>query len=318
MKQFNRGCCQSQHYSSENFPFSHFLLRFILLPMTTDSFKQIKLILWVILFLNLAVAVAKVLAGFIIKSVSMVADGFHSLADGSSNVIGLVGINIASQPPDKGHPYGHKKYETFSAVGIAILLFITCVEVFRQAITKFVHPSPPKVAPFAFAVLIVTLTINISVSFYELRRGRQLKSDILIADSYHTRSDILVTLSVIGSLIAVKIGLPQADPVIALAIAVAIGKAGIDIIRSTSKVLVDESVIEEEKIRNIVESIPNVSSCHSIRSRGRKDSIHVDLHVEVKKEMTTEESHAVADKVEREVKEEVEGISDVIIHIEPV
>lgn len=283
-----------------------------------DTFKKIKDILWVILFLNLAVALAKVAAGFLIRSVSMVADGFHSLADSSSNVIGLIGINIASQPADKGHPYGHKKYETFSAVGIALLLFITCVEVLRQSITKFIHPSPPRVEPFAFLVLLITLTVNISVSFYELRRGKQLKSDILVADSYHTRSDILVTLSVIGSLLAARIGYPQADPVIALFIAAVIGKAGINIIRSTSKVLVDESVVEEERIRRIVEMVPGVTSCHKIRSRGRTDNIHLDLHVQVKKDLTTEESHSIAHRVEEKVKSEVAGLSDVLVHVEPV
>ncbi|HEY0196677.1 MAG TPA: cation diffusion facilitator family transporter, partial [Methanobacterium sp.] len=87
-----------------------------------------------VLFLNFAVALAKIIYGYWTNSLSIISDGFHSLFDGASNVIGIIGITIASRPPDKMHTYGHEKFETFASLGIAFLLFITCFEILQSAI----------------------------------------------------------------------------------------------------------------------------------------------------------------------------------------
>jgi len=93
--------------------------------MNTNNYKKVKQVLWVILFANFAVALLKIIIGAMIKSSSMTADGFHSLSDGSSNIVGLIGIGLASKPIDKDHPYGHKKFEVLSGLFIAgMLLFI--------------------------------------------------------------------------------------------------------------------------------------------------------------------------------------------------
>src|SRR3989304_9676068 len=104
-----------------------------------ERYLKIRRVLIYILFLNWGVAAAKLFYGWVTRSASMTADGFHSFSDGSSNIIGLIGIWIASRPTDENHPYGHKKFETLTSVGISVLLFLVCFNVVREGIFRFFH-----------------------------------------------------------------------------------------------------------------------------------------------------------------------------------
>ena len=115
-------------------------------------------ILAVVLVLNLAVAAAKLAVGWMIDSISMLADGFHSLTDSASNVVGLVGISLAARPPDEDHPYGHRKLETLSALFIGGLLAMTAWEVLQSCFERLRTGSVPEVTAASFAVMGVTYT----------------------------------------------------------------------------------------------------------------------------------------------------------------
>jgi cation diffusion facilitator family transporter len=281
------------------------------------NLKKIKSILLYILALNWGVALAKIAVGFWLGIISMVADGFHSLTDGASNIIGLVGITAASKPVDSDHPYGHKKIESFTALLIAALLVLVCYEILKEAIKRIATPITPTVNWSAFAVMIVTISINIFVFTYEARKGKQLKSDILISDSLHTRSDVLVSSLVILSLISVKLGLPFLDPVFSLLIIVFIFASALRIIQHIFGILVDKAVLNKQQVKAIVFSHPEVKSCHKIRSRGREDDIKVDLHISVDPGMSVEKSHNLSHMLQEEIKKQLPGVHDVIIHIEP-
>lgn len=283
-----------------------------------DYSSQVRKLLLCILVANLVVAAAKGAYGWLIGSVSIMADGYHSLFDGASNVIGLVGIWIAAHPPDQHHPYGHSKYETFATVGIAALLLVTGIHIFMDALEGLRNTRVPQVSATSFIVMSVTLACNIIITTYELKRGKELGSDFLIADAKHTLSDVYVTISVILGLIAVKMGYPKADPLIALFIAAMIGKLGYEILRETSDVLCDRSRLDEVHICAEVMKIPGIEECHNIRSRGRANDVHVDLHILVNHCMTIYDAHAVADQVEERLKEVFKEITDVVVHIEPV
>ncbi len=196
-------------------------------------YLKIRRVLIYVLFLNWVVAAAKLFCGWLIHSASMTADGFHSFSDGSSNIIGLIGIWIASRPIDESHPYGHKKFETLSSVGISILLFLVCFNVVREGILRFLHPVVPLVNVSSFLVMGITLAINIAVMIYENRRGFVLNSDILISDALHTRADILTSSSVIVTLIGIKLGYPILDPVASLVISGFIAYAAVDILKES-------------------------------------------------------------------------------------
>jgi cation diffusion facilitator family transporter len=283
-----------------------------------QRYRKIRWILICVLFLNWGVAAAKLLYGWLTRSASMTADGFHSFSDGSSNIIGLIGIWIASRPIDETHPYGHKKYETLASIGISILLFLVCLNVVREAILRLLHPVIPQVSVGSFFVMGVTLAINIVVMVYENRAGIALKSDILISDALHTRADILTSSSVIITLIGVRLGALVLDPIASLLIAGFIAYAGVEILKEGSRVLSDGVAIPIEAIEKIVLAIRGVKECHQIRSRGRGDDIHIDLHVLVDPEMDVHRAHHLSYAIENKIKRDFRGVTDVVVHMEPL
>jgi cation diffusion facilitator family transporter len=266
---------------------------------------------------NLLIAVAKIIYGYMTASLSMAADGFHSLFDGTSNVVALIGIWAASHPPDDTHHYGHRKFETFASVGIAILLFITCYNILRSGVTRLSDPTPPEVTPISFLIVGLTLAVNYFVMRYEQQKGREFENKLLLADSEHTRSDILASCSVLISLIAVQLDYPVLDPIAALFIAGLIGRVGIQILLESSKVLIDYSVLEPKKIQDLAIGIDGVEECHQIRTRGSSNHIYIDLHIHVPPEMTALQAHEVAHRVEATIKNHYPEVVDIVVHVEP-
>ena len=283
-----------------------------------DNYGKIRNILVFVLVLNWVVAFLKVIVGHTIKSASMLSDGYHSFSDGASNIIGIIGISVAVRPKDAQHPYGHKKYETFTAILIAALLFIIAFHIIHDTLERFRTPhSAPQATAYGFGVMLLTLAINVTVMAYEYRMGKKLNSDILVADSFHTRSDILTSLAVIGSLVGVKIGYPILDPLCSLIIALCIAYTAFTILSSSSKVLCDTAIVDIRNIEAIVNGIDGVIECHNIRTRGRADDIYLDLHVLVNKDMPVAQADTLSDKIEEEIKAKLRGVSDVVVHMEP-
>ena len=270
-----------------------------------------------VLLLNLAVAAAKLILGYATGAVSVVSDGFHSLTDSASNIIGLVGLRASRMPPDADHPYGHRKYETLAAGGIFVFLVLAVVEIGRSALARLSAPQPPIVTWFSFAVMLATLGINVAVVRYEAGAGRRLTSELLLADSMHTRTDVYATIGVLVSLAAVWAGFPLHDPIGGLAIAVLIARTGFEIGRDTSRILSDRVMIDEDDIRRVVMSVPEVLGCHHIRSRGTFDHVFLDLHVWFAADAPLGHAHDVSHRVKDRLIETFPQIADAIIHIEP-
>jgi cation diffusion facilitator family transporter len=175
-------------------------------PAVKQRERDIRRVLWVVLVLNIAVALAKLLFGLFSHSVAMQADGIHSLFDGASNVVGLIGMWFASRPADQGHPYGHAKFETFTAAAIALMLGVAGYTVAQGAIQSLHGQGDARVTVASFAIMISTLAVNLGVTTWETRAGRRLGSEVLLADARHTLSDVLVSSGVIVSLILVRLG----------------------------------------------------------------------------------------------------------------
>ncbi len=285
---------------------------------TRERSRSIIVILIKILILNWAVALAKIIYGLLTHCVSMTADGFHSLSDGASNIIGIVGIKIASQPIDQDHPYGHKKYETFFSLGIAALLFLICFNLIKEGVVRLYKPVIPQVDFKSFAIMLITMAVNFIVVLYERKKGKLLKSDILISDSAHTSADIITSFVVIIALIAMKLGYPIIDPIATIIIALFIARAGYHIVQEASRVLCDTVAIEEtKKIVDIVLAVKGVKTCHRIRTRGRPDDIYVDLHIQVNPDMHVDDAHEISYAIEESIKKAMPEVADVVVHIEP-
>lgn len=286
--------------------------------MEKNNYKEVQKILAIILVANLLVAGLKILVGTIIKSTSMTADGFYSVSDGASNVIGLIGIHFASKGRDKEHPYGHSKYETLAGLFISLMLFIAGGNVILAAIEKFRNPVMPEVTTMSLLALVFTLIVNIVVSNIEYRKGKELNSQILISDSMHTRSDVYISLGVLATLIAIKLGLPiWIDPLASLVVAAFIIQAAYEIFRNNSHILLDGEAIDSEDIREVVMSFEEVKDVHKIRSRSSINIVNVDLHLVVDPELDVEESHKLTHDIEDAIRDKFDENLQLIAHLEP-
>lgn len=278
---------------------------------------KIRRVLLYTLLLNITVAAVKTGYGYIINSVSMLSDGFHSFFDGTSNIIGLVGIWIACKPPDKSHPYGHRKYETLSTIAIAVLIFLAAAGILKEAYSRLTNPRDIEVTITAFIIMAITLLINIGVMTYETRKGHELKSEFLLADALHTKTDIFISISVIISLIAAKMGYPGIDIIAAVLITALIARMGFSILMSATRVLTDSACIDPEEIKRVIINVDGVRDSHDIRTRGGESFVNIDLHVLIDPETKTSDAHLIAHNVEDTVKKEFPSVMDIIVHIEP-
>lgn len=282
----------------------------------SDGFESVRRVLRAVLAFNLVVAAAKLTTGWLSGSLSMVADGFHSLTDTASNAVGLVGISLAARPPDLDHPYGHRKFETLSALGIGALLALTAWEILEGCLERLQRPSTLEVTPPVFAVMVVAMCVSVAVSRFERRRGVSLSSDLLLADAEHTRSDVLVSLGVILSLIAARLGYPQIDLLAALAITAVIARAALRIILRNAGPLLDTAAVPASQIHDLALEVEGVVGVHKIRTRGHPHEAQADLHIQVDPELRIGEAHAIGHRVADQLRGEL-GIRDVIVHVEP-
>ena len=283
----------------------------------TTRTAEVSAVLYKVLLLNLIVAAAKIALGLSTGAVSVLSDGFHSLTDTASNVVGIIGVRIAGTPPDEDHPYGHRKFETMASIGILIFLIIVLREILGAAWDRLRAGGVPEITPVTFVVMGGTFLINLAVVFYERRAGRRLQSEVLLADAHHTTSDLMTSITVIVALIGVKAGYLWLDPVAALVVAVFIGLACWEIFNSTTGILADQIVIPEEEIRSVVTTVPEVLGTHHIRTRGSADFVFLDLHIWMKADMPLDQAHRMSHVVKDRLMQRFPQIKDAIIHIEP-
>jgi cation diffusion facilitator family transporter len=191
------------------------------------------------------------------------------------------------------------------------------IQVLWAASERLVSGGAPSINALTFVVMAATFLINVIVVRYERREGHRLSSEVLIADSHHTQSDLLTSGTVIAALVAVSLGYPVLDPIAALIVAGFIGHACWGIFKETSRILADEMVIAADDIRAVVGTVPGVLGCHQIRSRGSADHVFVDLHIWMDANMRLADAHHVSHVVKDRIMTRYPQIKDAVIHIEP-
>lgn len=289
--------------------------------LTNQDYKRgVRRVLLITLALNIAVVIGKFIAGFLAGSLSVISDAVHSSVDSLNNIVGLVIMKYATAEPDDEHPYGHAKFETLAAFAIAGFLFVTCYQIGVSAISRLITPSPnpPEVSALTVGVMIATIIVNIFVTIYEQREGKRLQSEFLIADAVHTRSDVLVSFSVLAGLGLVKLGYFWLDPIIALGIAVVIAWNGYKIFKSTIPVLVDAAPVPAGHIAQLVADVPGVHSAHDIRSRVQGGTMYIEMHLHVEPAIEHDhvKTHDLTEEVERRLEDRY-GKVIATIHVEP-
>ncbi len=290
--------------------------------LSNEAYRRgVRRVLLLTLALNLAVVVGKLIAGLLAGSLSVISDAIHSSVDSLNNIVGLVVMKYATAEPDEEHPYGHAKFETLAAFAIAGFLFVTCYQISLSAIKRLLSRDTPapEITALTIGVMIATIIANIIITVYERREGRRLQSAFLIADSAHTRSDVLVSCSVLAGLILIRFGYVWLDPLISLGVAAVIAWSGYQIFKATVPALVDAAPAPPSRIAEIVESVPGVHSVHDIRLRAHGSEMFIEMHLHVATQIEDDHiaSHAITEEVERRLAEEF-GRVTATIHVEPL
>jgi cation diffusion facilitator family transporter len=263
---------------------------------------------------NLAVLIAKVAVGLATASTAVIGDALHSLADVSNNGVALLALRVAVAPPDREHPYGHRKYETLAVFALALLLSVLAVELALRSLQR--GPAEVLRPGWGLAVMLGVFGVNVVVSAWQGSWARRLDSDLLRADARHTFSDVLVTTTVIAGWQSAARGLLWVDRATALAVAGLILFLAFGLFRRAIPVLVDHSAADPDELRAVVEAIAGVRSARRVRSRGRGREGRIDVVVTVDPSLSTPASHRIADEVERALATRFET-RDVTVHVEP-
>lgn len=288
-------------------------------PVRPEYDAAVRRVLWVTLLLNIAVCVIKAVVGFATHSLAILADALHSLTDGANNVLGLVVTRWSAPPPDREHPYGHQKFEAMGALAIAALLGIACFEVVQAGVERLVDGTPRAVTMDAasMGLLVLVLAVNVFVTLYERRAGRRLGSPLLLADAQHTLGDIWITVGVIAGAAGIwALGWQWLDLALAVPVAAAVLWSGWAVLRTNLPWLVDEMAIAPEAVQELALSVPGVTDCHDVASRGLIGrQVFVEMHL-ITSAPDVETSHRITEEIERRLNERY-GPVHATIHVEP-
>lgn len=264
---------------------------------------------------NFIVLISKTTVGFATGSSAILSDALHSLTDLFNNVFAYIVSRVSSSPPDENHPYGHKKFETLAVFVLATLLSVIAIEVVIRAYGRIGNPISH--SHWGLIVMIGVMIVNIAISSWENYWAKRLNSDLLKADARHTFSDVLVTIGVIVGWQLAARGYPILDFIFAVFVSVLVFYLAFQLFRKSIPVLVDEATHDQAKIAKTIEQLDDVIKIERLRSRNLGQETFADVIVTVRANMSTEESHKVADLIEEKLLEKF-GIDDVVVHIEPL
>jgi cation diffusion facilitator family transporter len=285
--------------------------------MPTPAPALVRRVFLALLVANIAVVGAKLVVGIASGSLAIIGSAVDSCVDALNNVLALIVVRVAAKEPDEEHPYGHGKFETLGALAIVGFLSITCFELIRGAVNHLVSGTHRiDVSDLQLAVLVLTLGVNVFVTWYEQRRGMELGSELLVADAAHTRADVVITGGVLIGVLLTRQGWWWIDSAIAIVVAVAIVFVAYSILARTVPVLVDQRALPPSDIQETAQAVPGVKSAYSIRSRGPSDLRYAEVTIAVDRHANVESAHAIADEVEERLKRDLQ-FHEVTVHIEP-
>jgi cation diffusion facilitator family transporter len=263
---------------------------------------------------NLVVLAAKAIVGWSTGSLAVLGDAIHSLTDVANNVVALVVMRLASAPPDREHPYGHRKFETLAVFGLATLLTVLAFELALHTLEQDARTVARH--GWGLAVMAGVLGVNIGLAIWEGYQARRLNSDLLGADARHTLADVLTTVVVMVGWQCAALGYLWLDTVFALGVAGLVLLLAYSLFKRAIPVLVDRIAAEPEMVAEVVHAVPGVCTVQRIRSRWVGSSPVVDVVVTVNPTLSTIAAHAIADAIEKALWQKC-AIDDVTVHIEP-
>jgi len=271
---------------------------------------------------NLILTIFKLFAGITAHSGAMVSDAVHSASDVFSSIIVIIGVKLSAKASDKEHPYGHERLECVSAIVLAVILLITGLFIGADALQNisagnFEELEIPKVLALVSAgVSIVTKEL---MFWYTRYYAKALKSDALMADAWHHRSDALSSVGALIGIAGARMGFPVLDPIASLVICLFIAKASIDIFRDAINKMVDRSCDEEteKNIRECVLEQNGVTEIDLLRTRVFGNRIYADIEISADGSMSLNDAHAIAENVHSAVENRFPDIKHIMVHVNP-
>ncbi|WP_083273776.1 cation diffusion facilitator family transporter [Geosporobacter ferrireducens] len=274
---------------------------------------------WMNIIGNVLLTALKAVVGYIAGSTAMVADAFHSGSDILATTIVLHGLKISHQPPDEGHHYGHGKAESIVSKLIAILLVITALGIGLSAYNSLRDPALEPPNKIAVWTALISILFKEWMYRYTVGIGKKIKSQALIADAWHHRTDAFSSVAALIGISGAIYGYPILDPIAGIVVAAMIIKAAVSIYLEAIHQLMDTAPAKEvmEDIKQTSLSVDGVRSVHDVKARKYGAEILVDMKICVDPLITVEEGHHLAGQAKHLVLEKIPDVKDVLIHVNP-
>ncbi len=282
---------------------------------------EVRRVTWVGLGVNTFLSVLKLVCGVLGNSQAVVADGVHSLSDGSTDVAILIGVRYWARPADADHPHGHRRIETVVTMGVGLILAAAATAMAFRALSTMQeqHAVPP--GWLALGAALLSLAVKEVLYRWTFVAGKRLRSSAVMANAWHHRSDAFSSIPAVLAVAGARLS-PSSyflDHVGTVVVSVFILGAAVRIIWPALRQLADVGASDRELklVKGIALRTPGVQAVHAIRTRQLGSAIEVDLHVLVNGQMTVYQGHAVSENVKRRLIEHGPGIVDVVVHVEP-
>ena len=280
-----------------------------------------KKVTWASVAVNAGLIIFKLVGGIYGQSRALLADALHSISDFISDILVLIGLHFFKKSADAEHPYGHGKIETLSTIGIGALLLAASIRIGVSAAIAIFKGTIT--APHTYTIYIAAASIVSKEILYQftIRIGKRLKSEAMVANAWHHRSDAWSSIvTIIGISLAVYVpSLRTLDSYAALLVSFFIMKIAVNILIDSIKKIIDTSPSKElmEAACRVIKSVAGVKGCHNITARYYADMISMEVHIVVDPMLTVLEAHRIADEVENQIKEHIGNVSSVLVHIDP-
>ena len=270
---------------------------------------------------NLVLSVLKLLAGILAHSSAMVSDAVHSASDVFSTLIVIIGFKLSGRKADKDHQYGHERMECVASIVLAVILFMTGIEIGRSAAVAIIGNDAAKAAPGAAALIaaVVSIVVKELMYRYTVFHAKRIDSGSLKADAWHHHSDALSSVGALIGIAGARMGFPVMEPIACLVICLFILKAAIDIFRDAVDKMVDKSCGEEleQRMREVVEGESGVERVVSLNTRMFASRVYVDTVISVNRDLPLVEAHEIAEHVHDDIEQSFPEVKHCMVHVDP-
>lgn len=285
----------------------------------SEGFELGVRITWLGIWVGVGLTVAELLAGYYGLSQALLADGVHSAEDTLATVVVLITLKVAQKPADAGHPYGHGRVESLTAVGLGLVLGTAGLAIIWSVATSLAEGVQE--TPTFLALGIAFASIGVREGLYQItyRAGKQSESPALIANAWHHRTDALSSIGALVGIGGAQLGLRFLDPIAGGLIAIFIIKVAIEIVYDALGQLMDRAPEPGvmEKIKLIAEEADGVEHVHEVKARYAGRSVLVDLKVDIDAALTVAQGHDIAGDVKHRIIAGVRNVVDVMVHVNP-